>query len=222
MAKYNLDLEPKEEPTEELAPTTRSPKEPVVSGEVITKKKSWMQKFATDFFQGDSTDIREFLVKDVLEPKLRDLLSSAVNGAVDTLVYGPGSSPSRTSGKKKRSSILSGYEYNSIFDSDEYDSRGRRRNSRSRDLEDDDSDRDWNNLIFSDREDAVKVQMAMIIESETHQAVSIMDLCEFARIGKVANTYTHWGWTDISKSNTKIVRTHDGRWELKLPKARPL
>lgn len=221
MAKYNLDLEPREEEkAEDLVPVTRSAKEPVVSGEVVTKKKGWAQKFADDFFQGDSSDIREFLVKDVFEPKLRDLLSSAVNGAVDTLVYGPGSAPSKTSGKKKRSGILSGYEYNSIFDSDDYDYRGRKKKSRNPDTEDD--DREWNNLIFSDREDAVKVQMALIIESETHQAVSIMDLCEFANIDKVANTYTHWGWTDISKSNTRIIRTHDGRWELKLPKARPL
>lgn len=222
MAKYNLDLEPREEEkAEDLVPITRTPKEPVTSGEVVTKKKGWVQKFANDFFQGDATDIREFLVTDILEPKLRDLLSSAVNGAVDTLVYGPGSAPSKTSGKKKRSSILSGYEYNSIFDSDDYNYRGRKKKSRNVDADDDD-DRDWNNLIFTDREDALKVQMAMILEVEAHQAASIMDLCEFARIQNVQNTYTHWGWTDISKSNTKIIRTHDGRWELKLPKARPL
>lgn len=214
MANHNLDFDQRDDVEEALVP--REKKESVVSKGASQKKKSGIRRFIDDFFQGDAEDIKKFLIKDILEPKLRDLVSSAVDGAVDTWIFGPGgSSPSKT---KKKKSILSNISYNSIFDEEDYTYR--KRSTRSRDSSDEELT--WNNLVFDDRSDAVGVKAALELEIEQHQAASIMDLCDFAEISEVKNTYAKFGWTDISDANTKIVRIHDGRWELKLPKARPL
>lgn len=214
MANHNLDFDQRDGVEEALVP--REKKAAVVSKGVTQKKKTGIRKFIDDFFQGDADDIKKFLVKDILEPKLRDLVASAVDGAVDTWIFGPGGGS--TSKAKKKKSILSNISYNSIFDEDDYTYR--KRSTRSSESSDDKLA--WNNLIFDDRADAIGVKAALELEIEQHQAASIMDLCDFAEIEEVKNTYAKFGWTDISDANTKIVRTHDGRWELRLPKARPL
>lgn len=216
MANHSMDFDEKDDIEEALVPRTK--KESVVSSKATQKKKSGIRRFIDDFFQGDADDIKRFLIKDILEPKLRDLVTSAVDGAVDTWVFGPGGAS--TSKKSKKKSILSSISYNSMFDDDYYDYNYRKKSSRSRSSSDEELT--WDNLVFEDRADAVGVKAALELEIEQHDAASIMDLCDFAEIAEVKNTYAKFGWTDISDANTKIVRTHDGRWELKLPKARPL
>lgn len=182
----------------------REKKEKVISGTAKVKKKSATSKFAEMFIAEDATNVKSYIISDVLIPAAKKLISDIVKEGIEMILYGGANREKRTSGY--RADYVS---YNRYSDR-RYD--GRQSNEAGR------SAYSYNDIYLDTRGEAEEVldQMSNIIEE--YGMVSVMDLYDLVGI---TGQYTDdkYGWTNIR--NAEPIRTNDG-YMLKLPRAIPL
>ncbi len=167
----------------------------VVSGEAKTRKKSEVKKFANIFVPDDVSSIKEFILKDVIIPGIRNALADATS----IILFGE---TGHISGKKANGSKV---PYQRYYD----DKREYARPRTSGGFEYDD-------IIFTTRADAELVLDQLDSAIASYGVVSVLDLYDLAGI-TCQNGYTakNYGWTDIR--NAKVVRIRDG-YILQLPR----
>lgn len=176
----------------------------VVSGNVKTKKKNEVQKFADVFISEDVANVKSYILMDVLVPAIKKAISDIVTNGIDMILYG------EAGRSKKNNSGGSKVSYRSY-----YENPSRRESSpRVRG-----NDFDYDDLIFDKRGDAEAVLTAMDDIIERYQIVSVGDLYDLAHVSTDNYMVNKYGWTDIR--NASIVRVRDG-YVIKLPKAMPL
>lgn len=177
----------------------------VVQGTAKVKKKGKTSKFAEMFISEDATNVKSYIVSDVLIPAAKKLVSDIVKDGVEMILYGGTRRDRRSSGF--RADYVS---YNRYSDK-RYDDR-RIDDSRAR------VGYSYDDVILETRGEAEEVLDAMSDVIETYGMVSVMDLYDL--VG-VSGQYTDnkYGWTNLR--NAEPVRVHDG-YMLKLPKAIPL
>lgn len=181
--------------------TVRERKESVVSGNVTVKKSTGLRKIIEMFFARDIDDVKDFMIREVIIPELRDGLYNLINSGCQMFLYGD----TRT----KRSSSAPGtvrVSYNKCYDQ----SRPAEQNARSR------SGMNFDNVTFEDIADAEEVLNQMIDILEDYKSVSVADFCDLANI---PDEYTDrkYGWTNLSKA--EVRRVSGGGYYIKLPKA---
>ena len=173
----------------------------VIKGKVKTKKKSEMRKAVDNFISEDVSNIKTYIVQDVIIPTIKDTIWNAITNSLEMVLF-PGGK------KRSRGSKIS---YTNYYDRDRRDDR---RSVSSRAV----SRFDYDDIIFESRgeADAVLVQMEEVIDC--YDAVSVSDLYDM--VGETApHTANRYGWTNLR--NAEPVRVRDG-YILKLPKALPL
>ena len=173
----------------------------VIKGKVKTKKKSEMRKAVDNFISEDVSNIKTYIVQDVIIPTIKDTIWNAITNSLEMVLF-PGGK------KRSRGSKIS---YTNYYDRDRRDDR---RAVSSRAV----SRFDYDDIIFESRgeADAVLVQMEEVIDC--YDAVSVSDLYDM--VGETApHTANRYGWTNLR--NAEPVRVRDG-YILKLPKALPL
>ena len=180
--------------------------EKVVQGTAKVKKKSKTSKFAEMFLAEDISNVKSYIVSDVLIPAAKKLFVDTVRDAADMLVYGVTNRVKRSGGFK--ADYIS---YNRF--SDRRDERRPISDSRTR------SGYSYDDIILESRGEAEEVLDRMDELIETYGMVSVMDLYDL--VG-VSGNYTDnkYGWINIK--NAEPVRTIGGGYMLKLPKAIPL
>lgn len=180
--------------------------EKVVQGTAKVKKKSKTSKFAEMFLAEDISNVKSYIVSDVLIPAAKKLFVDTVRDAADMLVYGVTNRVKRSGGF--RADYIS---YNRF--SDRRDDRRSISDSRTR------SGYSYDDIILESRGEAEEVLDRMDELIETYGMVSVMDLYDL--VG-VSGNYTDnkYGWVNIK--NAEPVRTMGGGYMLKLPKAIPL
>lgn len=178
--------------------------EKVVQGTAKVKKKSKHSKFAEMFIAEDATNVKSYIVSDVLIPAAKKLVSDIVKDGIEMILYGGTNRGKRSNGL--RADYVS---YNRYADR-RYDDRPS--DSRTR------TGYSYDDVILETRGEAEGVLDAMNDVIETYGMVSVMDLYDLVGI---TGQYTDnkYGWTNIR--NAEPVRTRDG-YMLKLPKAIPL
>lgn len=172
--------------------------EKVISGTAKTKKKS---KFADVFISEDATNVKSYILMDVLVPAIKKAISDIVTDGVDMVLYGG-------TGKHKRSSNASKISYSSYYD---------RRDDR-RDVNRTRSGYSYYDITLDTRGEAEEVLTRMDELIDAYDAVSVADLYDLVGI---SGDYTDnkYGWTNLR--NAEVVRVRDG-YKIKLPKALPL
>lgn len=171
--------------------------EKVVTGNVRTKKKSDIQKFASIFVPEDVNSVKDYILMDVIVP----LIKKAISDTVEVILY---------PGGKKGSSNASKISYREYYD------RDRRRDystSRVR------SGYDFDDIIFDTRGEAEQVLSSMDDLIDVYGTVSVADLYDLAGITGRNYTDNKYGWTDIRTA--RVVRVREG-YTLELPRALPL
>ena len=175
--------------------------EKVVKGNVKTRKKSSIRKFADDFIAEDAKNIKSYVVLDVLIPALKKAVSDIVTNGIDMILYGE-------SGSNKKRSNASYVSYRDY--SDRRDDRYRDNRTRT--------GYGYDDLILDTRGEAEEVLSRMDELIETYGVATVADLYDL--VGKSCNyTDNKYGWTNIR--NSEAVRVRDG-YLLKLPKALPI
>lgn len=179
--------------------------EKVVTGTVRTKKKSEARKLADIFISEDIANVKSYILMDVLIPTIKKAISDIVTNGVDMILYGE-------SGRTKKSSVASKVSYSRFYDRGS--DRREVRTDRTR------SGFDYDDIIFDSRGDAEAVLSAMEDILETYPVVSVGDFYDLAQVSTNNYAVNNYGWTDLRTA--EVVRTRDGGYMIKLPKAMPL
>lgn len=209
MSEYKANSHKSKETTE-VEVVEKKKVEKVTSGKVKTKKKSEIHKWTDIFLAEDITNVKSYIIDEVLLPAAKKAVSDIVTNGIDMLLYGE--TRAKDKGKGSRVSYSKYYD-----DRDRYDSRsrdrdrdaGRRRVRNGYDYED---------VILETRGEAEDVLDRMDDLIDNYGIVSVGDLYDL--VGIQGNyTDNKYGWTNLR--NAEVQRIRDG-YLLKLPKALPL
>ena len=83
--------------------------EKVVTGKVITKKRSKMNKFVDEFISEDAKNVKSYVFGEVLIPAIKKAISDIVTDGIDIILYGE-------SRKGNRKSISDRVSYRNYYD----------------------------------------------------------------------------------------------------------
>lgn len=182
--------------------------EKVVSGKVVSKKKTEVQKFTDVFISEDVHNVKSYILMDVLVPAIKKALSDIVKNGIDMILYGEGAS------RTKRNSPASKVSYGSFYDDDP---KYKRYNKPAYDRVK--SGYDYDDIILATKGEAEEVLYRM---DELVVAYGLVSVADFYELVGVEGRYTDnkYGWTDVR--NAHAVRLRDGGYLIKLPKALPL
>lgn len=180
---------------EELAAAEKKKVEKVISGTVKTRKKSGFRKMMDSFISDEVPNIKTYIVKDVLIPTFKKLVSETV----DTVLFGR----SRKSGSGYASKV----SYRNYYDE-----------PRQRETATTGTRYSYDEIILESRGEAERVLSQMNDLIETYERASVADLYDLVGI---TGEYTdnRYGWTNIR--NAEVIRCREG-YLLQMPKALPL
>lgn len=175
--------------------------EKVVAGKVTAKPKTGLAKFAETFFAEDLHKVKDYVVKDVIMPTIKDTVWTIIARGSERLIFGE-------AGHSPKNSKLPFINYNGLFKSST-PTQVPTVNSSS-------SQYSVDNIILEDRGDAEKVLVAMNAHIAEFGEVSISTLYEF--IGEPIGDFmsTRWGWRSLNTAG--IMRTSNGGYKLDLPR----
>lgn len=176
--------------------------EKVVTGKVVTKQKSKFSKVANEFVSGDAHSVGSYVVRDVLIPALKKLISDIVTDGTDILLYGE-------SGKRGRRSTADRFSYSNCYNGS---STARSNNGPLT------SRYSYDDIVLTSRGEAQDVLDRMFELMDTYGLVRVADLYDLVGI---TGSYTDnkYGWTNIQSA--EIVRVRDG-YLIKMPRAMPI
>lgn len=177
----------------------------IVSGSVKTKKKSGMTKFADIFISENVSNVKSYLLMDVLLPAIKNTIEDVVTNGIRMILRGD------TSARKSSSSRASNISYSRYYD--KYDRRDEDRYSSPRRRE-----YEYDEIVFESRGEAEAVLRRLDEAIDEYGQVTVADLYDLAGI---TGEYTdnNYGWMNIR--NAEAVRVRDG-YVLKMPKALPI
>jgi hypothetical protein len=177
----------------------------VVTGPVITRKKSFWRKLKDSFLGEDVGSVGAYIIYDVLIPAAKDTLEDLVKGSVEVLLRGE-TRGSRTRRDGSRSYV----SYSNYYKSDDRSRRDSSYVNRAR--------HDFSDIILKSRGEAEEVLSQLVDMVEDYGVASIADL--YGMVG-VSTSFTDnkYGWDNLSSAS--ISRVRDG-YMLDLPKAIPI
>lgn len=175
--------------------------EKVVVGKVTAKPKTGLAKLAETFFAEDIHKVKDYIVKDVVMPTIKDTIWTVIARGSERLIFGE-------AGHAPKNSKLPFINYNGLFKSSA-PTQVPTVNSSS-------SQYSVDNIILEDRGDAEKVLTAMHAHIAEFGEVSISTLYEL--IGEPIGDFmsTRWGWRSLNTAG--IMRTSNGGYKLDLPR----
>lgn len=201
MENYKSNSNKSKEEQRESTPEKKIEK--VITGSVKSKKKSEIQKLTDVFISEEVSNVKSYILMDVLVPAIKKAVSDIVTNGIDMILYGE-------TGHTKKNSSASKVSYRSYYDK----ANDRREYDPSRTK----TGYSYDDIILDTRGEAEDVLSRMDELVATYGLVSVADLYDL--VGITGNyTDNKYGWTDIRSAS--VVRVRDG-YMLKLPKALPL
>ena len=177
----------------------------VVNGSAKAKKKSDIRKITDVFVSEDVSNVKSYILLDVLVPAVKKAISDIVTNGIDMILYG------EAGRSRKGNTNASKVSYRSYYESQS--DRDRRERSAIR------SPFDYDDILFETRGDAETVLDAMNEIISQYGVVSVGDLYDLANVQTSNYTVNKYGWTDIF--GCKPMRVRDG-YILKLPRPMPI
>lgn len=176
--------------------------EKVVTGKVVTKQKSKFSKMANEFISEDAHSVGAYILKDVVIPAAKKLISDIFTDGIDILLYGE----SRKGGRRSTADRVS---YSSYSDRDRVRDRGVAPLS---------SRYSYDEIVLASRGEAQDVLDRMDELMDSYGLVRVADLYDL--VGITGNyTDNKYGWTNIQSA--EIIRVRDG-YMIKMPRAVPI
>lgn len=176
----------------------------VVKGKAHIKKKSATQSAIDNFIAEDLTNIKTYLVSDVIIPTIKNTIWDAFTNTLDMILF-KGEGRSRRNGSSRAPYI----SYNKVSDRgrDNRSSNEPRRNRYN-----------FDSIGFDSKSDAEEVLRQMDALLDEYKLVTVADLYDL--VGETGEyTDQKYGWTNLRNAHT--VRVRDG-YVLDLPKPLPI
>lgn len=176
--------------------------EKVVTGPVVTRKKSGVRKFAEEFISEDAKNIKSYVFGEVLIPAIKKAISDIVTDGIDMILYGG----SRGGARRSTADRVS---YRNYYDGSSKSTRDTRtvRDTLSTD-----------DIVLATRGEAEDVLARMDEIKDTYGLVRVADLYDLVGI-TAPHTANGYGWTNIR--NAEVLRVRDG-YMIKMPRAVPI
>lgn len=174
--------------------TTEKKLEKVIDGKAVVKKKSSGEKFLSQFLSDDITNVKTYIISDVLVPSLK----KAIDEVVQMLLYGE----VRHDSSSRKSQRVS---YNRYYE--ERDRDDRRRNRRD--------SYDYDHIILESRGEAQHVINTLRDIIDEYGMASVGDLYEIVGLDSENYQDHKYGWTSLNTA--KVEPTRDG-YELRFPR----
>lgn len=179
-----------------------------VTTNVVVKKESEAKRLGKKFFSEDAKTVGSHVVESVVIPSLQKLLSDAVKGAIDWLIYGSKGS--------KNSSGVGTISYGSYYNRSGYINPTPIYTNPM--LNNKPTLYAVNDIIIADRGEAEEVLLRMKESINSYGMVSVGDFYDL--VGQRANfTDQKWGWFDLRTAD--IIRV-DGGFCIRFPKVQPI
>ena len=174
----------------------------VVTGNV-KRSKNGGSKLADVFISEDVSNVKNYILMDVIVPAAKKAISDVITNGIDMLLYG---SNGRTNANRSTASTIS---YNRYYGRDDH--------PRTSDPVQT-SRYSYDNITLDTRGEAEEVLARMDEIIDTYKMVRVADFYDL--VGVTGNyTDNKYGWTNIR--NAEPVRVRDG-YLLKMPKALPI
>ena len=196
------EFKPNSHKSKELTPVPEKKVEKIVKGTVKSKKKNGIDKLKDNFISEDASNIKTYVVMDVLIPAVKKAICDIVKNGVDMILYGE-------SGRSNRQpSEYVSYDRRYLDRGDpRFYKADRARIGYS-----------YDDIILETRGEAEDVLARMDELIEIYGMVSVADLYDL--VGITGNyTDNKYGWTNIR--NAEPVHVRDG-YMLRLPKVTSL
>lgn len=179
-----------------------------VTTNVIVKKDSEAKRIGKRFFSEDAKTVGSHVVETVVVPSLQKLLSDAVKGAIDWLIYGSkGSRPQTGVGTISYGSY---YNRSGIVNPTPIYTNPMLANKPTLYA--------VNDVIIADRGEAEEVLLRMKESITSYGMVSVGDFYDL--VGQRASfTDQKWGWFDLRTAD--IIRV-EGGFCIRFPKVQPI
>ena len=162
-----------------------------------------MRKLADVFISEDISNVKNYILMDVIVPAIKKAIYDLVVGTLDMSLYG-----GRGSNSKRPTADKISYDYNGVS----------RRDNRSFNNTKTNSGYSYDDIILDTRGEAEAVLMRLDEIMEEYPFVRVADLYDL--VGITGNyTDNNYGWTNIR--NAEVVRVRDGE-KIKMPRALPL
>lgn len=178
--------------------------EKVVTGKVITRKKSKVSRFLGEFISEDARSVKSYVLGEVLIPAIKKAISDIVTDGIDIILYG------ESRGNRKRSTA-DRVSYRNYYDTNRRTSMNERQALAA-------GSYSYDDIILNTRGEAEDVLARMDELMETYGLVRVADLYDL--VGITGNyTDNKYGWTNIR--NAEVIRVRDG-YMIKMPRAVPI
>lgn len=178
--------------------------EKVVTGKVITRKKSKVSRFLGEFISEDARSVKSYVLGEVLIPAIKKAISDIVTDGIDIILYG------ESRGNHKRSTA-DRVSYRNYYDTNRRTSMNERQALAA-------GSYSYDDIILNTRGEAEDVLARMDELMETYGLVRVADLYDL--VGITGNyTDNKYGWTNIR--NAEVIRVRDG-YMIKMPRAVPI
>ena len=174
----------------------------VVTGNV-KRSKNGGSKLADVFISEDVSNVKNYILMDVIVPAIKKAISDVITNGIDMLLYG---SNGRTNANRSTASTIS---YNRYYGRDDH--------PRTSDPVQT-SRYSYDTITLDTRGEAEEVLARMDEIIDTYKMVRVADFYDL--VGVTGNyTDNKYGWTNIR--NAEVVRVRDG-YRIKLPRALPI
>lgn len=178
--------------------------ERVVSGPVSPRKKSELRKMADAFISDDCSNVKSYVVMEVIVPAIRNLIEDIIIDTTHMIFRGERGSRDRR--KNERTPYYRSYERERDRDRRSY------RDSRTY------TGYDYENYVIPSRDEANEVLCRMDDLMSMYKTVSVADFYELVGV-RCNYTDNKYGWSNLR--NARVVPVRDG-YVIELPKAMPL
>lgn len=197
-------------------PPEREIKQIVDSSAVKVRRKSGIARLAKSIFAGDAKSISEYLMDDVVIPKLQDILLDTINKGGEYLIYGE-TKASRLGGNRRSSIYYSGVGGREADRKlDRIERYGTLETKEIGGSNNQNYDVDYySDLVFRDRQQAEEILSRMYEDLQDYGCCTILSLKSMMG-HHTTHTDEKYGWEDLTGSRIKKVR---GGWLLELPRA---
>lgn len=177
--------------------------EKVIKGTAKVKKNE-IRKLTDVFISEDVSNVKNYILMDVIVPSIKKALYELVVGTLDMTLYGGRGG----GGKRSTADKVSYRDYNSVS----------RRDERTYNSNRTASGYSYDDIVVDTRGEAEAVLMRLDEVMEEYECVRVADLYDL--VGVTGNyTDNNYGWTNIR--NAEVVRVRDG-YKIKMPRAIPL
>lgn len=196
---YKMRLQKKPEGENSEKPQEKNLQK-VISGKVITKKKSVWVRMKERFFANESMDLKEYFVDEVFIPGIKNLLGGIVDGVGNGIMDSFNMAIFGTAARRRTSFDRGRYtNYGSYYNG------GRSRRDDARSAVNPRSKKTFDDVILETRKDADDILRILFDVLERYGRVSVADLNELIGVtGQYTDNY--WGWDNLESADIKRVR----------------